>query len=74
MPTNNVRALSLVLCTILAAVSLTSEAQKKRNANPKSFDSNAVQTAYAALEREVRADMTFLADDDLHGRGSATRD
>lgn len=28
----------------------------------------------AALEREVRADMAFLADDDLHGRGSATRD
>jgi hypothetical protein len=28
----------------------------------------------SALEREVRADMNFLADDDLHGRGSATRD
>jgi hypothetical protein len=26
------------------------------------------------LQREVRADMNFLADDELHGRGSATRD
>ena len=76
MPTNNVRSLSLVLCTMLAAVSLNTEAQKnsKSTSRSKSFDSNAVQTAHAALEREVRADMTFLADDDLHGRGSATRD
>ncbi len=28
----------------------------------------------AAIAREVHADMTFLADDQLHGRGSATRD
>ena len=45
-----------------------------------SFDSGAGQTASApgvenaALDREVRADMTFLAADELHGRGSATRD
>jgi hypothetical protein len=26
------------------------------------------------LQREIRADMDFLADDELHGRGSATRD
>ncbi len=43
-----------------------------------SFDSAAVQKTSAfdraALERAVRADMSFLADDDLHGRGSATRD
>lgn len=28
----------------------------------------------AVIEREIRADVGFLADDDLHGRGSATRD
>jgi len=40
------------------------------------FDSSAAQTALppAALDREVHADMAFLADDELHGRGSATRD
>jgi len=43
------------------------------------LDSRAAQTApvaaaLPALDREVRADMAFLADDALHGRGSATRD
>ncbi len=28
----------------------------------------------ASIEHELRADLAFLADDDLHGRGSATRD
>ena len=41
-----------------------------------SFDSPQTKTAPALslLEDEVRADMNFLADDELHGRGSATRD
>jgi Peptidase family M28 len=41
-----------------------------------SFDSRPRQTesASAELDREVRADMDFLADDSLRGRGSATRD
>jgi Peptidase family M28 len=41
-----------------------------------SFDASLSKTAPApaTLEREIRADMNFLADDDLHGRGSATRD
>src|SRR5882724_3369234 len=37
-----------------------------------SFDAAAGQTA--TLEHEVHANMNFLADDELHGRGSATRD
>jgi hypothetical protein len=37
-----------------------------------SFDVAAGQTP--TLEREVHANMNFLADDELHGRGSATRD
>jgi Peptidase family M28 len=43
---------------------------------PHSFDSSAKQTAsqLSAIDREVRADIAFLADDELHGRGSATRD
>jgi hypothetical protein len=47
-----------------------------------SFDSAAGQKATASrqrtqeksLQREIRADMDFLASDELHGRGSATRD
>jgi hypothetical protein len=38
-----------------------------------SFDARPAQTT-PSLDREVHADMAFLADDDLHGRGSATRD
>lgn len=42
----------------------------------QSLDSPAAQTASPppALQREVHGDMAFLADDELHGRGSATRD
>jgi hypothetical protein len=41
-----------------------------------SFDSPRSKTtpALSLLDDEVRADMNFLADDELHGRGSATRD
>lgn len=41
-----------------------------------SFDAGANQTTplSSTLELEVHADMAFLADDELHGRGSATRD
>jgi hypothetical protein len=41
-----------------------------------SFDVATTQTAslLPSLGREIHADMEFLADDDLHGRGSATRD
>ena len=41
----------------------------------QSLDSPPAQTASSSpLQREVHADMAFLADDALHGRGSATRD
>jgi hypothetical protein len=47
-------------------------------AQTQSFDSPGAQRISsidrAALDREVRADMSFLADDEMHGRGSATRD
>jgi len=41
-----------------------------------SVDSSTSQTIHlsSTLELEVHADMAFLADDELHGRGSATRD
>ena len=53
------------------AISLASSGQLNH-----SFDASLSKTAPASatLEREIRADMNFLADDDLHGRGSATRD
>jgi hypothetical protein len=42
----------------------------------QSFDAATTQTApqLSALQREIHSDMEFLADDELHGRGSATRD
>jgi Peptidase family M28 len=42
----------------------------------QSFDAATTQTAalLPTLGREIHADMEFLADDQLHGRGSATRD
>jgi Peptidase family M28 len=53
------------------AISLVSYSQLSH-----SFDAALAKTAPtpSTLEREVHADMNFLADDDLHGRGSATRD
>jgi hypothetical protein len=41
-----------------------------------SFDAPTAQTApfFFELQHAVHADMAFLADDELHGRGSATRD
>jgi Peptidase family M28 len=55
----------------IVAASLISHAQLGH-----SFDAALSKTTPPppTLEREVRADMNFLADDDLHGRGSATRD
>ena len=53
------------------ALALTAYGQKVQ-----SFDGQTRETAQltVTLEREVHADLNFLADDDLHGRGSATRD
>ena len=52
-------------------VATTIQAQKVH-----AFDAGARQKTVSAvsLEPEVHADMNFLADDELHGRGSATRD
>ena len=62
------------LCvTVLLSALTFAPAAKGQQAHP--FDAPAGQTAqHAALEREVYADMNFLADDEMHGRGSATRD
>jgi Peptidase family M28 len=43
-------------------------------AQSTSFDSHPGQTTPSPLGEEVHATMAFLADDALHGRGSATRD
>lgn len=51
-----------IVCALLLLPSVASAADSKSVAPDPS------------LAREVRADMTFLADDQLHGRGSATRD
>jgi Peptidase family M28 len=60
---------------VAALLSLLTFASTAQGQQAHSFDAAAVQTAqHAALEREVHADMNFLADDEMHGRGSATRD
>jgi hypothetical protein len=63
--------LGLTLAASSLLCSSSSQAQRTH-----SFDAATVKTASspAVLEREVHADMNFLADDELHGRGSATRD
>jgi len=62
---------SLPLAAALLTLPSTSSAQQAH-----SFDAAARQTASltTTLQQEVHADMNFLADDELHGRGSATRD
>ncbi|WP_353066610.1 M28 family peptidase [Tunturibacter psychrotolerans] len=60
----------------LAATLLLTLPFKSQASQAHSFDAAAKQTASpsATLQQEVHADMNFLADDELHGRGSATRD
>ena len=71
MPHSTRHSLTLLLSfAVILTPAIYSQSKNFRN----SFDSRAPQTAPAAIDREVRADMAFLADDDLHGRGSATRD
>jgi hypothetical protein len=60
----------------LAAILLLTLPFRSQASQAHSFDAAAKQTASpsATLQQEVHADMNFLADDELHGRGSATRD
>ena len=60
----------------LAAILFLTLPFKSQASQAHSFDAAARQTASpsATLQQEVHADMNFLADDELHGRGSATRD
>jgi hypothetical protein len=65
---------------VLAAVAALAILPFNLQSQSPSFDSAASQTATTSggqnvvLDREVRADMFFLAADELHGRGSGTRD
>ncbi len=60
----------------LAAILFLTLPFKSQASQAHSFDAAAKQTTSSSviLQQEVRADMNFLADDELHGRGSATRD
>jgi Zn-dependent M28 family amino/carboxypeptidase len=64
------------LPSIFAAVAALALIPICLSSQSSSFDSRADQTqsASSALDREIHADMAFLAADELHGRGSATRD
>ena len=63
------RATAALVSTLLVSATLFGEPSKP-------FDAKGRQTTsdIRILAREVRADMAFLSDDALHGRGSATRD
>ncbi len=67
----SLHCLGLILCVGLLPASSIAFGQQVH-----SFDAASLQTAsmLPALDREVHADMQFFADDELHGRGSATRD
>ena len=75
MPTASLLRRSSVLLALFAISSLAVNPVSLVGQS-SSFDAHPSQTAptSVALDREVHADMAFLADDDLHGRGSATRD
>jgi hypothetical protein len=66
----------LYCLSVAAAACLLIPARTTSGQQVHSFDASATQTASLppALQREIHADMQFLADDELHGRGSATRD
>jgi hypothetical protein len=70
-PSNFLLPLSLAAILLTQVSPSVSQAQQSH-----SFDAAAGQTASLAttLQQEVHADMNFLADDELHGRGSGTRD
>ena len=64
---------TVLVCTLSLTFSCCTSASQEQ-----SFDSAAEQKTSTpdrkALEQSVRADMNFLADDELHGRGSASHD
>ena len=61
---------------ILVAVAILALVPIRVPGQSSTFDSRQDQTesGLTSLDREVRADMDFLAADEMHGRGSATRD
>ena len=76
------RGLNFPLCRVGLVSAIALIAFPSIRCQTYSFDSRASQKASTTstqvrngwLDREVRADMSFLASDELHGRGSATRD
>jgi hypothetical protein len=81
MPSAAARLTRVILAPALCASIALATAPSSLAQTPSSFDSRAPQTAPVApaisleeISREVHADESFLADDALHGRGSATRD
>ncbi len=62
-------SVTAIVCILLAARSSKGQTTPALYAQPSRPVPN-----QSSLEHEVRADMAFLADNELHGRGSATRD
>jgi hypothetical protein len=83
MPFVSIRAARILPALALCASVALCPGPGSLAQTPSSFDSRGPQTAPAAaipqasltqISRDVHADEAFLADDALHGRGSATRD
>ena len=62
------RSLLLSAAALLALIPVTGTASSMDEPKPPSAAER------ASIERDLRSDLTFLADDELHGRGSGTRD
>ena len=69
---------ALLLFTALAHNTATPQAHNASSASERRLDVSSATSATASSElaigRSIEADMAFLASDELHGRGSATRD
>ena len=69
-PSKRLRRLGMAALVCTLTFAFIAHGQKSH-----SFDAAAGQTvSLPALAQEVHANMNFLADDEMHGRGSATRD
>jgi len=71
LPLKNQSRLCLAALACILSFPIATNAQKLHSLDAPSAKTS---SASSALDSEVRSEMYFLADDELHGRGSATRD
>jgi len=67
-------SLRLVVPVVFVCTSIVGSVGQAQQTHSLDLHGGKTTQGFSLLEHEVRADMAFLADDELHGRGSATRD